>query len=108
MKGIRLDEEVTSHLQFIDDTLLFGTPFVHEAQEINSILEYFMEASSTTIKDKYRLLFFNVPIRIQVRISKLPRFQRITLMSNYLGSPVVEKGRGNMLWENLLSKLEKI
>ena len=39
MKGIRLDEKVASHLQFVDDTLLFGTPLVHEVQEINSILE---------------------------------------------------------------------
>ena len=39
MKGIMLDKKIASDLQFIDDTLLFGTPSVHEAQEINSILE---------------------------------------------------------------------
>ena len=67
-----------------------------------------MEASSTTInKDRYCVLFFNVPMRLRVRISKLLGFQRSTLTSNYLGSLVIEKARGNMLWENLLSNLEK-
>ena len=67
-----------------------------------------MEASSTTInKDRYCVLFFNVPLRLRVRISKLLGFQRSTLTSNYLGSLVIEKAQGNMLWENLLSNLEK-
>ena len=39
MKGIRLDGKVASHLQFIDDTLLFGILSLHEVEEINSILE---------------------------------------------------------------------
>ena len=78
MKGIRLDGKVSSHLQFIDDTLLFGTHSVHEAQEMDSIIEYFMEASNTTInKDKYHLLFFNVPLRLQVKFKNCLDFKGV-------------------------------
>jgi hypothetical protein len=49
-----------SHSQFVDDTLMMGSPMVQEAQKILSILQTFCDASGMDInKDKSQIFFFN-------------------------------------------------
>jgi hypothetical protein len=49
-----------SHSQFVDDTLMMGSPTVKEAHSFLSILQTFSEASGLDFnKDKSQIFFFN-------------------------------------------------
>jgi hypothetical protein len=64
IKGLPLiqGEEALSHLQFVDDNLLMGSPMVKEVKGFKSILDLFNSASSTVInQEKSQLFFFNTP-----------------------------------------------
>jgi hypothetical protein len=51
-----------SHSQFVDDTLLMGTPTIREANSLLSILQTFSDASGMDCnKDKSQIFFFNTP-----------------------------------------------
>jgi hypothetical protein len=63
-----------SHSQFVDDTLLMGTPTACEANSLLSILQTFSEASGLDCnKDKSQIFFFNTP--------PPPRFSAISRIS---------------------------
>jgi hypothetical protein len=65
-------QPTNSHSQFVDDTMLMGTPIATEAQKLNHILFYFSEASGTYVNiEKSRDFFFNTPLSIQNHISYL-------------------------------------
>jgi hypothetical protein len=54
-----------SHSQFVDDTLLMGSPTVREAVSIQTILQTFSEASVLDCnKDKSLIFFFNTPPQV--------------------------------------------
>jgi hypothetical protein len=97
-----------SHQQFLDDMMLMGITIVHEAQSIKQVLSYFMDTSSTSINEgEYQVFFFNNYLAIQHNISIIIGFQRGSLMSKYLGAPLVENALHNSFWEDILSKMEK-
>jgi hypothetical protein len=51
-----------SHSQFVDDTLLMGSPTVREANSLLDILQTFSDASGLDCnKDKSQIFFFNTP-----------------------------------------------
>jgi hypothetical protein len=55
-----------SHSQFVDDTLLMGSPTVREASSLQEILQTFSEASGLDCnKDKSKIFFFKTPPQIQ-------------------------------------------
>jgi hypothetical protein len=61
-----------SHSQFVDDTLLMGTPTVREANSLLAILQTFSDASGLDCnKDKSQIFFFNTPPPIQLHISEI-------------------------------------
>jgi hypothetical protein len=97
-----------SHSQFVDDTLLMGTPTVREANSILQILQTFSEASGLDCnKDKSLIFFFNTPPPVQRHISDLLGFQRSSLPSKYLGIPLIDNALRNSSWEQLLSSFTK-
>jgi hypothetical protein len=51
-----------SHSQFVDDTLLMGSPTAREANSLKGILQIFSDASGLECnKDKSHIFFFNTP-----------------------------------------------
>jgi hypothetical protein len=59
-----------SHSQFVDDTLMMGSPMVHEAQKILSTIQTFCNTSGMDInKEKSQIFFFNTLMSIQLHIT---------------------------------------
>jgi hypothetical protein len=97
-----------SHSQFVDDTLMMGSPTVKEAHSFLSILQSFSEASGLDFnKDKSQIFFFNTPAPIQNNISIILGFTRSSLPSKYLGIPLLDNALRNSSWEHLLSSFAK-
>jgi exonuclease III len=97
-----------SHSQFVDDTLLMGTPTVQEANSLLDILQTFSDASGLDCnKEKSQVFFFNTPPTIQRHISGILGFNRSSLPSKYLGIPLIDTALWNSSWENLLSSFSK-
>jgi hypothetical protein len=68
IKGIKIFENcpTSTHQQFVDDTLLHGTPMVKEENNFKRILEDFGEASRAEINhSKSMIYFFNTNPSIQ-------------------------------------------
>jgi hypothetical protein len=88
IKGIKPFENspTSTHQQFIDDTLLHGTPMVKEAKAYKRILEEFGEASRAEINhSKSMIYFFNTNPSIQRNLANILGFERKTLPTKYLG-----------------------
>jgi hypothetical protein len=97
-----------SHSQFVDDTLLMGSPTAREANSLKEILQTFSDASGLECnKDKSQIFFFNTPPPIQHHISEILGFNRSSLPSKYLGIPLIDNALRNSSWENLLSSFSK-
>jgi hypothetical protein len=97
-----------SHSQFVDDTLLMGSPIVREANSIQEILQTFSDASGLECnKDKSQIFFFNTPPQVQRHISDILGFKRSSLPSKYLGIPLIDNALRNSSWELLLSSFSK-
>eukprot|EP00253_Pinus_taeda_P011321 PITA_11321 len=97
----------TTHQQFMDDTLLHGTPTVKEALAFKSILTLFSKASSMEINHaKSKIFFFNTHLEIQKHLTSILGFKRSSLPSKYLGTPLTSKPWQKNHWESTLAKLE--
>jgi hypothetical protein len=97
-----------SHSQFVDDTLLMGSPTIREANAIQEILSSFSEASGLDCnRGKSQIFFFNTPPPIQRHISAILGFSRSSLPSKYLGIPLIDNGLRNSSWEPLLASFSK-
>jgi ribonuclease HI len=97
-----------SHSQFVDDSLLMGTPTVREANAILDILQVFAAASGMECnKEKSQIFFFNTPPPIQRHITEILGFSRSSLPSKYLGIPLIDNPLRNSSWEHLLSSFAK-
>jgi hypothetical protein len=97
-----------SHSQFVDDSLLMGTPTVREANAILDILQTFADASGLECnKEKSQIFFFNSPPPIQRHITDILGFRRSSLPSKYLGIPLIDNPLRNSSWEHLLSSFAK-
>jgi hypothetical protein len=87
---------------------MMGSPTVHEAHTILSIIQTFCEASGMDInKDKSQIFFFNTPLSIQLHITEILGFTRSSLPSKYLGIPLLDKSLKNISWESLLTSFSK-
>jgi len=74
-----------------------------EANNLNSILSDFTEASGMTLNlDKSKLFFFNTPDAVQLHISRLLGIPKSSLLSNYLGIPLMGTTTRSISWDNLL------
>eukprot|EP00253_Pinus_taeda_P027470 PITA_27470 len=97
----------TTHQQFVDDTLLHGTPTVKEALAFKSILILFSKASGMEINHaKSKIFFFNTHLAIQKHLSSILGFKRGNLPSKYLGAPLTSKPSQKHHWESTIAKLE--
>eukprot|EP00253_Pinus_taeda_P006873 PITA_06873 len=82
----------TTHQQFVDDTMLHGTPTVKEALAYRDILNLFNKASGMEINfSKSTIFFFNTHQAIQSHLSRLLGFKIGSLPSRYLGAPLTLK-----------------
>lgn len=82
----------TTHQQFVDDTMLHGTPTVKEALAFRNILDVFSQASGMEINfSKSTIFFFNTNQAIQSHLACLLGFRIGSLPSKYLGAPLTLK-----------------
>jgi hypothetical protein len=101
-------DPLVSHSQFIDDTLMMGSPTIQEAHKILHILQTFCDALGMDInRDKSHIFFFNTPVPVQLHITTILGFTRSSLPSKYLGIPLLDKALRNNSWEGLLTSFSK-
>ena len=108
IQGLKLtmNRDALTHQQFVDDTMLQGTPMVREALAYKQILKNFALAAGTKVSlTKSKIFFFNTDIAIQRNISRILGFQRDMLPSKYLGVPLIEKPMSKAIWEPITNKL---
>jgi hypothetical protein len=98
------EDQATTHQQFVDDTMLMGTPKVDEAHAIKQFLKDFMTAPGTSINQgKSQILFFNTPPTIQTNLAKILGYQISDLPTKYPGALVVANSLKKASWEDLLT-----
>lgn len=92
IKGLTFYDSITlSHQQFMNETILLNHPFVHEAKEIEAILDLFSKASSTSMNlAKSQIFFFNTTSITQRNIKCILRFSSTSLPSKCLGAPLTD------------------
>ena len=96
----------TTHQQFMDDTMLHGTPTVKEAKGFKNILTLFSQASGMDFNlEKSSVFFFNIHLAVQRHLTEVLGFKRSTLPSKYLGVPLTDKPWHKSHWEKLITKL---
>ena len=109
LKGIKVAHQgpTVTHQQFVDDTMLMGTPTVKEARTFNKVLSTFTEASGIKIYlTKSKLFFFNTSIHVQRNLSKILKIQRNSLPTKYISIPLSEYAPKATTWEDLLNKMK--
>eukprot|EP00253_Pinus_taeda_P021341 PITA_21341 len=98
----------TMHQQFVDDTMLHGTPTVKEAIAYRDILHLFSKASGMEINfSKSTIFFFNTHQVVQSHLSRLLGFKIGSLPSKYLGAPLTLKPWQKAHWEEVLANMER-
>eukprot|EP00253_Pinus_taeda_P020692 PITA_20692 len=98
---------MVTHHQFVDDTMIQGTPSVKEAKAFKWILsEFAREAGIEVSLTKSKIFFFNIDILIQRNISRILGIQRESLPAQYLGVPLINKLLHKDICEPILNKLE--
>eukprot|EP00253_Pinus_taeda_P013888 PITA_13888 len=98
----------TTHQQFVDDTMLHGTPTVKEATTYKDILHLFSRASGMEINfSKSTIFFFNTHQAVQSHLSRLLGFRIGSLPSRYLGAPLTLKPWQKAHWEKILANMER-
>jgi hypothetical protein len=110
IKGIKPFENcpTSTHQQFVDDTLLHGTPTVKEAKDFKRILKDFGEASGVEINhSKSMIYFFNTNPTIQRNLANILGFERKTLPTKYLGIPLTDRACTKATWEGVINKLQE-
>jgi hypothetical protein len=91
------------HSEFVDDTLLMNTPTTRESNKLTSILCDFLEASGMDLNlKKSKLYFFNTLIAVHNHISRLLDIPKSSLLSNYLGIPLIGAPTCSISWDSLL------
>jgi hypothetical protein len=98
----------STHQQFVDDTLLHGTPTVKEVKAYKIILEEFGEASGAEINpSKSMIYFFNTNPAIQRNLANILGFERKTLPTKYLGIHLTRRACKMETWERVINKLQE-
>eukprot|EP00253_Pinus_taeda_P018445 PITA_18445 len=98
----------TTHQQFVEDTMLHGTPTVKEAVAYREILDLFSQASGMEINfSKSTIFFFNTHPAVQSHLAWLLGFRISSLPSKYLGAPLTLKPWKKEHWEKILANLKK-
>eukprot|EP00253_Pinus_taeda_P022384 PITA_22384 len=98
----------TTHQQFVDDTMLHGTPTVKEATAYRDILHLFSRASGMEINfSKSTIFFFNTHQAVQSHLSRLLGFKIGSLPSRYLGAPLTLKPWQKAHWEKILANMQR-
>jgi len=82
--------------------------FSYSIHRILIIINDFSAASDTSINTKkYQIFFFNTPRAIQTFITHILGFSRISLLSKYLGIPLIDNNLRNNSKEGLLFTIDK-
>eukprot|EP00253_Pinus_taeda_P009771 PITA_09771 len=98
----------TTHQQFVDDTMLHGSPTVKEAVAYRAILDLFSQASGMEINfSKSTIFFFNTHLVVQTHLSQLLGFRIGSLPSRYLGAPLTLRHWQKRHWEKILANMKK-
>jgi hypothetical protein len=98
----------STHQQFVDDTLLHGTPTVKEAKAYKRIIEEFGEASGAEINHSKSMIYlFNTNPAIQRNLANILGFERKILPMKYLGIPLMDRACKMATWEGVINKLQE-
>lgn len=91
LRKIGPDIDLT-HLQFVDDTRMWGEPTVKEVTKIINLLDCYITAIGQLLnKGKSKVVLFNVEKRERERIIIIRRFVEASLPLEYLGIPLSAK-----------------
>eukprot|EP00253_Pinus_taeda_P035653 PITA_35653 len=97
----------TTHQQFVDDTMLHGTPTVREAVAYRDTLDLFSQAFGMEINfSKSTIFFFNTHPPVQSHLAQLLGFRIGSLPSKYLGAPLTLRTWKKENWEKILANLK--
>eukprot|EP00253_Pinus_taeda_P013455 PITA_13455 len=110
IKGLQpiISLPATTHQQFVDDTMLHGSPTVKEAVAYRDILDLFSQASGMEINfSKSTIFFFNTLPTVQTHLSQLLGFRIGSLPSRYLGAPLTLRPWQKGHWEKILANMKK-
>jgi len=110
IQGLKLTQNgyTLTHQQFVDDTMLHGTPTVKKAKAFKQILHDFAMVAGTEVSlTKSKVFLFNTNIAIQRNLSRILGFQRDHLPSKYLGMPLTDKPLSKEVWEPVTNKLKE-
>jgi hypothetical protein len=110
IKGIKPFENcpTSTHQQFVDHTLLHGTPTVKEAKAYKRILENFQKSLGAEIDhSKSMIYFFNTNPAIQRNLANILGFEHKTIKMKYLGIPLMDKACKMATWEGVINKLQE-
>ena len=87
--------------------MLFGYPSIQEASHFKSLLNDFSEASGTGINNtKSQTFFFHTPPIVKNVVARILGFPIATLLSKYLGPPLISSSLKQSSWCILIKKLE--
>eukprot|EP00253_Pinus_taeda_P030933 PITA_30933 len=109
IKGLKLtlNGDALTHQQFVDDTMLQGTPTVKEAKSFKQILnEFAMDAGTEVSLTKSKIFFFNIDIAIQRKLTRILGFQREHLPAKYVVIPLIDIPLNKEIWELVTNKLQ--
>ncbi|PWA65487.1 hypothetical protein CTI12_AA335310 [Artemisia annua] len=110
LKGIKINNggDPLTHIQFADDTILFGDNSLEEMATWKSILEQFGDASGLKLNwDKCQLFGINVSLDELSLRAGIINCKADVLPMSYLGFPIGSKGAKSKLWDVVIQKIKQ-
>ncbi|XP_059070693.1 uncharacterized protein LOC131860313 [Cryptomeria japonica] len=106
-KGIRVvgDCEPVTHAQFAEDTSLFGEASMKEVECIRDTLDKYARQSGQVMnRQKSTIFYFNTEKCLQRKIVNKLSFAIASLLTKYLGAPIIEGVCRSKHWEEVVEK----
>ncbi|XP_059068362.1 uncharacterized protein LOC131858900 [Cryptomeria japonica] len=97
--------EHSTHLQFSDDTILFGASSRREARIINACLNDYCKALGQKINwNKSEVFFINMMSNMQVVLSRILNLRVANFPGKFLGTPLFSGHNKTCYWTHLIEK----
>ncbi|XP_059067698.1 uncharacterized protein LOC131858469 [Cryptomeria japonica] len=94
-----------THLQFVDDTILFGSACRREARTIKSCLDdYCLDFGQKINWHKSEVFFVNTLLNLQVVLSRILNLRVTNFPRKFLGTPLFIGSNRSHYWKHLIDK----